>query len=163
MKNWVITKIKNQVIKYDKYRSLKKLNGLKKKFKSCGNNVYIKFPICIEGPEYISVGNDVSINPFVHMWGHGGISIGDNCLIASHCAISSLTHNTESKLFNAENIGKPVHIGNNVWIGSHAVILPGVRIGDNVVIGAGSVVNKDIPANSVYAGVPARKLRDLDR
>ncbi|MDR3011959.1 MAG: maltose O-acetyltransferase, partial [Chitinispirillales bacterium] len=57
--------------------------------------------------------------------------------------------------------GKPVTIGNNVWIGADAVILPGVTIGDNTVIGAGSVVTKDIPANVVAVGNPCRVVREI--
>jgi galactoside O-acetyltransferase len=57
----------------------------------------------------------------------------------------------------------PVHIGRNVWVGSNVSILPGVTIGDNTVIGAGAVVNKDIPANVVAAGVPCKVLRPIDK
>jgi maltose O-acetyltransferase len=163
MFNWIIKKIKNQFIKLDKIIYASKLNKFKKTFKSCGENVSLHLPICIMGPECVSIGDNVTINAFVHMWGHGGIVIGNNCLIASHCAITSLTHNPESLLFNEQNIAKPVIIGENVWIGSHVIILPGVTLGDNIIIGAGSLVNKDLASNSVYAGTPVKKLRDLEQ
>lgn len=131
--------------------------------KSHGEDVFIHQPTYLSGLSNITIGNHVVINAFVHIWGEGGVSIGDNCMIASHCAITSLTHSKESQLFNQVNLALPVSIGNNVWIGTHAIILPGVTIGDNVVIGAGALVNKDIPSNGVYAGTPAKKLSTLDQ
>lgn len=59
-------------------------------------------------------------------------------------------------------IAKPVTIGNDVWMGANVVVLPGVTIGDNVVIAAGAVVTKDVPSNTLVAGVPAKKIRDLE-
>lgn len=163
MIHWIIKKIRNQVDKVPVIIHQRKIKRFKSKLKSCGENVSLHLPLCIMGPEWVSIGDNVTINAFVHMWGHGGIVIGNNCLIASHCAITSLTHNPQSQLFNEENIAKPVIIGENVWIGSHVIILPGVTLGDNIIIGAGSLVNKDLASNSVYAGTPVRKLRDLEQ
>ena len=59
-------------------------------------------------------------------------------------------------------IAKPIHIGNDVWIGGNVTIMPGLTIGNNVVIAAGAVVTKDVPNNSLVAGVPAKKIRDLE-
>ena len=59
-------------------------------------------------------------------------------------------------------IAKPIHIGNDVWIGGNVTIMPGLTIGNNVVIAAGAVVTKDVPDNSLVAGVPAKKVRDLE-
>ena len=159
MFNWISAKFKNQLIKLNKYIYLRKLNRFKKTFKFCGENVFIQFPVCIEGISNVSVGNNVSINAFVHMWGHGNINIGNDCLIASHVSITSLTHNPEAELYRSINIAKEVNIGNNVWIGTHAVILPGIKVGDNAIIGAGAVVNRDVPENAVVAGVPAKIVR----
>jgi maltose O-acetyltransferase len=133
------------------------------KFKYCGSDVRIFDNCTIIGHEDISLGDNVTINSFVHIWGNGGLTIGDNSMIASHTAITTLTHNPNSKLFNKETIAKPIKIGNNVWIGTHSIILPGVTIGNNVIIGAGSFINKNIPDNSVYIGVPAKKLHNLNQ
>lgn len=57
---------------------------------------------------------------------------------------------------------KPIHVGKNVWIGAHATILPGVNIGDGAIIGAGAVVNKNIPANCVAVGVPAKPIKNIN-
>jgi maltose O-acetyltransferase len=157
--NWFFKKIKNQLKKPRKIIYARKVKSLKSTFKTCGDNVSIQLPVCINGSKNISVGNDVSINAFVHIWGQGGVTIGNDCLIASHVSITSLTHNVDAALYRHENIAKQVIIGNNVWIGTHAVILPGVEIGDNAIVGAGAVVNKNVPANTIVAGVPAKIIR----
>ncbi len=110
-------------------------------------------------PTTLRVGNGVSINAFVHIWAQGGVSIGDSSLIASHVAITSLTHGTGAETFAGSLVSKPVEIGRNVWIGSHAVILPGVTIGDGAVVGAGAVVTRNVEAGDVVAGVPAVSIR----
>jgi|SRR5690606_32064906 len=92
------------------------------------------------------------------------VSIGDDCLFSGD--IQFLTHDGSLDIFRKEIpnafIYKPVKVGNNVFIGFRVTIMPGVTIGDNVAIGAGSVVTKDIPANCVAAGVPAKVLRTYD-
>lgn len=128
-----------------------------------GSNPKFYYPVFIGSPEKIRIGNNVVINAFVHMWGSGEIEIGDNVMIASHCAITSVTHDTGSEIFSEKNIKGKVVIGSNVWIGAHSVIVPGVKIGDNVIIGANSFVNCDLEGDAVYAGTPVRKVRGLDK
>jgi len=146
-------------IRFEHYRRENTLRRLR----SAGDRLNIQEPFYFSSPENISFGNNVSFGAFVHIWGEGGVTIGDNCMIASHTAITSVTHNPASELFCSENIMKPVVIGNNVWIGAHSVIFPGVTIGDNTVIGAGSIVNKSVESNAVYAGVPAKLLYYLNQ
>lgn len=131
---------------------------LEASLKSCGKKCSFNFPLRIEGASFVSIGDSVSIAPYVHIWGHGGVEIGDHCMIASHVAITSITHDKRSKLYSDENILLPVKIGKNVWIGSQAVILPGLEIGDGAIIGAGAVVTRSVPAGMIVAGVPARPL-----
>lgn len=93
---------------------------------------------------------------------HESITIGNNVLIAAQTYIASVTHNYESKktLIQQQGVKKaPVNIGNDVWIGCKSVIMPGVSIGDGAVVGAGSVVTKNIPVYEVWCGVPARKIK----
>ena len=132
---------------------------LKNKLKSCGLNVSIDDKAVILGCENICIGSDVSINAFVHIWGHGGVEIGNGSLIASHCSLTSLTHNPSVVPYKDEVVSKKIVIGKNVWIGSHSVIMPGITIGDNAIIGAGSIVTKDIPNNYIVSGVPAKLMR----
>lgn len=90
------------------------------------------------------------------------VFIGDNCMLAPGVHIYTATHPVDAKL-RASGIeyGIPVTIGNNVWIGGRAIVNPGVTIGDNAVIASGSVVVKDVPANCVVAGNPARVIKRL--
>lgn len=90
------------------------------------------------------------------------VRIGDNCMLAPGVHIYTATHplDAASRVGGAE-YGKPVTIGDNVWIGGRAVINPGVAIGDNAVIASGAVVTKDVPANCVVGGNPARILKRL--
>ena len=89
------------------------------------------------------------------------IRIGDNCLIAPGVHIYTATHpiSAEERIAGQE-FGKPIHIGDNVWIGGRAVINPGVKIGNNVVIASGAVITKDVPDNLIVGGNPARAIKN---
>jgi len=98
--------------------------------KKVGKSIRLAFPLTFEGKHEIEIGNYVSIASFVHIWGHGGVKIGNRVLIATYTAITSLTHDyTYETIRFAPIIAKPVVIGDDVWIGSNAVINPGVTIG----------------------------------
>ena len=90
------------------------------------------------------------------------VHIGDYCMIGPNTLITTVGHPLQAK-GRRERIGicKPVLIGDDVWIGGNVTILPGVSIGNNVVIAAGAVVVHDIPDNCIVGGVPARKIKDL--
>jgi maltose O-acetyltransferase len=134
---------------------------LKKRLLACGNNCGFNFPFRIEGPEFVSFGESISIAPYVHIWGQGGVWIGDHTMIASHVVITSVTHNKKSTFYKDENVCLPVRIGKNVWIGAHAVILPGLEIGDDAIIGAGAVVTRNVPPRTIVAGIPARSISEI--
>jgi maltose O-acetyltransferase len=90
------------------------------------------------------------------------IRIGDNVMLAPNVQIYTAHHplDVETRISMLES-GTPINIGHNVWIGGSAIILPGVSIGDNSVIGAGSVVTRDVPSDVIAAGNPCRVLRDV--
>lgn len=150
--------IKNSVI-YSFYPySPNKLRGLRNKFKlkHCGWGTTLDTNIIIKGSKNVQIGEFCTLNSFIHIWGQAGVFIGDRVMIASHVAITSLTHDyTNIDMRNAPAIGKPIIIEEDVWIGSHAVIMPGIKIGRGAVIGAGAVVTKDVPAQAIVTGVPA--------
>jgi len=116
----------------------------------------------------IIIGNDVEVNDYVHIAAVESVVIEDGVLIASKVFISDHNHGGYSGLEHSNPgeppaerriISSPVHIGKNVWIGEHVVILPGVSIGVGSIIGAGAVVTRSIPDHSIVGGNPARILK----
>ncbi len=107
-----------------------------------------------------TVGFNVFINEGCCFQDQGGIDIGDNCLIGQQVVIATLNHDLAPER-RGDMLPKPVKIGKNVWIGAHVTILPGVTVGDNAVIAAGAVVTKNVPANAVAAGVPAKIIKTI--
>lgn len=91
------------------------------------------------------------------------VKFGDNVFVAPNCGFYTAGHPLEiSKRNNGLEYAKPINVGNNVWFGANVIVLPGVTIGDNCTIGAGSVVVKDIPANSLAVGNPCRVIRKIE-
>jgi acetyltransferase-like isoleucine patch superfamily enzyme len=110
----------------------------------------------------IRIGRNATLGPFSYISGIGGVHVGDNTRIAPYVGIYSFTHNHNdpNQLVVEQGIStEPVFIDEDVWIGSHAVITCGTRIGRGAVIGAGAVVTHDVPAYAVVAGVPAKIVR----
>ena len=106
----------------------------------------------------IHMGKHVFINSGCQFQDQGGIYIGDGTLIGPSVVLATLNHEQNPE-HRADIYPKPIHIGKNVWIGAHATVLQGVTIGDGAVVAAGAVVTKDVPANTVVAGVPARVIK----
>lgn len=130
-----------------------------------GRNSRIKKYVVIHNPSKLSIGEGTVIGEFVHIWAGGGLKIGNNVLIAAHTLITTDSHDLQavacSRLYSQTSVSKPIIIGDNVWIGGNCVILPGVSIGDNSVIGAGSVVTRNVPTNQVWIGNPAHLYKKL--
>ena len=117
--------------------------------------------ICDNGKN-ISVGNNFLINFNGVILDIAPVTIGDNVMIGPNTLITTVNHPLNAKeRRNHMAIATPVTIGNDVWIGGNVTILPGVNIGDKAVIAAGAVVTKDVPANTVAGGVPARVIKEL--
>lgn len=112
----------------------------------------------------VEIGMNVLIDDFTFVMAHEKIEIGDNTKIAAFCFLTDFNHKFNDFKKSIKEQGyetKPVKIGRNVWIGTHSIILPGVAIGDNSVIGAGSVVTKNIPSRSIAVGNPAKVIKKL--
>lgn len=129
--------------------------------RSCGKKLKLFGPCYIKNPHNLSVGDNVTINDGVYINAYSPITIGNQVSISASAMIVSTTLDMEKFLTKKEHIGKPIFIGNNVQIGAGAIILPGLRIADNVIVGAGSVVTKDVGPNCIVVGNPARMLRKI--
>ena len=144
-----------------------RVTQLKKSLKSCGTNVFIDSSCLILPPAGLVIGDNSSISAFTTIYAQYAVTIGDNCLVSSNCGISSYNHIQSSNNRRRDEdqdhkFSKSVSIGNNVWIGMNASILPGVKIGDNSIVGSGSVVTRNIPPNEIWAGNPARSIKVLE-
>ena len=128
-----------------------------------GEGLYIIPPIYANcGLSNVHVGKNVVINFNANLVDDGEIFIGDDCMIGPNCNIVTSVHPVSPKLRKHKlQFNKPVHIGNNVWLGAGVTVLPGIKIGDNSIVGAGSVVTHDVEPNTIVAGVPARLLRHI--
>lgn len=143
----------------------KRLNikRLKKSMSFCGENVYIGPQVILNDPSNIELGNNACIGAFTHIFGTGGVKIGDGTMISTHCSIATITHLNNSCSRVADHvILRPVIIGKNCWIATGAIVLPGITIGDHAIIGAGSVVTKDVAPKSIVAGCPAKLLKEVE-
>lgn len=127
-----------------------------------GNNVSIGGNVYLFNLSKISFGDNVSIHPFCYIDGAGGIEIGDNVSIAHGVTIMSTSHNFSETNIAIKDQGcssSKVIIGNDVWIGAKATILNGVKIGNGVVIGAETLVNKNIPDYAIAVGIPVKIIK----
>ena len=109
----------------------------------------------------IHVGEHVFINACCHFQDHGGVTLGDGCQIGHNVVFATLNHGLEPA-DRGTTYPAPIVLGRNVWVGSNATILQGVTIGDNAVVAAGAVVSRDVPANTIVGGVPARIIKRID-
>jgi galactoside O-acetyltransferase len=136
---------------------------LKDMFAEFGEGSYIEPPLHSNwGGKNTHFGKLVYANFNLTLVDDAHIYVGDYTMIGPNVVIATASHPIDPELRQSvTQFNLDVHIGKNVWIGAGALILPGVSIGDNSVIGAGSVVNKDIPANVVAVGNPCRVLREI--
>lgn len=150
-----------------------KITGWKYYFASINNFRIDRGLICLSGNNWIESGSLLNVfnngkiilgeRTFINknsiIISMNNIEIGDDVLIADHVSIYDHDHDILNKKIYRTN---PVVIKNNVWVGSHSVILKGVVIGENSVIAAGSIVVKSIPSNQVWGGVPAKFIKEID-
>lgn len=135
---------------------------LKKLFGKAGKNIWIEPPFHCDYGWNIEAGENFYANYGLTILDVGKVTFGNNVMIAPNVSIYTAGHPVHPDSRNSGyEYGIPITIGNNVWIGGSVVILPGVTIGDNAVIGAGSVVTKDIPGDVIAAGNPCRVIRKI--
>lgn len=135
---------------------------MRRLFKSVGRNVWIEPDFRCEFGRNISIGDDVYINFGCVILDCGQIRIGNNTLIGPNVGLFSGNHTTDPEERAAGGlIPKPITIGRRVWLCGNVTVTPGVTIGDDTIIGAGSVVTRDIPSGVIAAGNPCRVLRQI--
>lgn len=136
---------------------------MKEMFAEVGEGCYIEPPFYANwSGKHVHMGNFVYFNFNATMIDDTHIYIGDYTMLGPNVTITTAGHPILPELREkVYQYNMPVHIGRNCWIGANVTILPGVSIGDNTVIGAGSVVTKDIPSNVVAVGVPCKVLRNI--
>ncbi|MEG9249757.1 sugar O-acetyltransferase [Arthrobacter sp. Soc17.1.1.1] len=132
-------------------------------FGSLGHDCYFEPPLHANwGGRHVHVGDSVYANFNLTLVDDGDIHIGSNTMFGPNVVVATAGHPILPELrARGLQFNLPVHIGSNVWIGGGAQIMPGVTIGDDTVIGAGSVVTRDIPSGVVAVGVPCRVLRPI--
>ena len=136
---------------------------LREMFAELGEGCYIEPPLHSNwGGKHVHFGDGVYANYNLTLVDDTHIYVGDHTMFGPNVVVTSATHPVLPALREQEyEYNLPIHIGRNCWIGAGAIILPGVSIGDNTVVGAGSVVTKDLPANVVAVGNPCRVLREI--
>lgn len=132
-----------------------------------GIGVVVEGNISIEFPERVVLGSYIYIGPGTQLYGRGGLHIHDHVIIAPEVVIMTSMHNFRQAAmvpYDEIELLSPVVVERCAWIGMRAIIMPGVRIGEGSIVGAGAVVTKGLPPGSIVAGNPAREVgrRDMD-
>ncbi len=137
---------------------------IRRLFGKTGNRFLIEQPFYCDLGYNIEIGENFYANVGCKILDGAKVTFGDNVFVAPDCGFFTAGHAEEPEL-RAQGIeyALPITVGNVVWIGAKSSILPGVTIGDNAIIGAGSVVTKDVPADEIWAGNPARFIRKVRR
>ncbi len=153
----IVSEINGKALPQDKVLAL--LSELTQE--KVGESVKVFPPIYSDFGMNLHLGEHVFINSGCCFQDQGGIEIGDHTLIGHQVVFATINHDVRPEE-RASMSFRPIHIGKNVWIGSHATILPGVSVGDGAIIGAGAVVTKDVPSRAIAVGVPARVVRYIE-
>lgn len=141
----------------ERQKFLKKILGTTKE------NFVIEQPFQCDYGYNIEIGENFYSNHNLIILDPAKVTFGDNVFIGPNCSFYTPLHPLDAKTRNKGlESAKPIKVGNNVWFGGSVTVLPGVTIGDNAVIGAGSVVTKDIPSNVLAVGNPCRVIRNIE-
>lgn len=142
----------------------KRAKMLSEMFAEIGENCYIEPPLHSNwGGRHVHFGKNVYCNYNITLVDDTHIYVGDNTMFGPNVVLATAGHPVLPELREqVYQYNLPIHIGKNCWLGAGVIVLPGVTIGDNTVVGAGSVVTKDLPANVVAVGNPAKVLREIN-
>ena len=126
------------------------------------DDVRVFAPLHLNYGPGVEFGRDCFLNFGCTLLALGGIAIGDGAFIGPHCVLATEYHPEEPSRRH-QLLTKPIAIGRNAWLGANVTVLAGVTIGENAIVAAGSVVTRDVPADTVVAGIPARMVREIHR
>lgn len=142
------------------YRTPEEVRGLLSRLtgRPVEDSVTVFPPFYCEFGKNLTLGSGVFINMGCRFQDAGGITIGDGALVGHGTTIATLDHAIDPAR-RADMVPAPVVVGRNAWLGASVTVVPGVTIGDGAIVGAGAVVTRDVPANTIVAGVPARTIR----
>jgi acetyltransferase-like isoleucine patch superfamily enzyme len=153
----ITAKLNNAYHTPEKIRALmKKLTG-----RPVDDSFFVFPPFYTDFGKNIHIGKNVFINAGCKFQDQGGITIGNNALIGHNVVLATFNHGLAPKKRNML-YPAPIVIGNDVWIGSSATVLPGVTIGDGAIVAAGAVVTKNVSANTIVGGVPAKFIKTIN-
>ena len=163
-----MTELSNEAMKItvelnNSYHTPEEIKALMEKLtgREFPEGAYMFPPFYTDCGKNLKIGKNVFINSCCQFQDQGGITIGDGTLVGPKTVIATLNHHMDPSK-RANLFPKPVVIGKNVWIGANVPILPGVTIGDGAIIAAGAVVNKNVEANTVVGGVPAKLIKQIE-
>jgi|GEM_PF-481487 len=155
------TTLKHESHKWALIQEENRIERLKAELASCGEDVVLRDGANILVPQKVRLGHHVAIGHHSLLRGLGGITIGNFVLLGDHVILATSSHPTDEVHYH-NYWEAPITLHDNVWLGAGVLVMPGVTIGKNSVIGAGAVVTEDIPANSVAVGMPAKVIKTLD-
>lgn len=134
----------------------------KELFGKTGKNIYLHPPLYVDYGRHINIGENFYANMDCIFLDVNHINIGDNVMFGPRVSLYTAGHPIDPTIRNEQlEFGHEINIGNNVWIGGNAVVLPGVSVGENSVIASGAVVTKDVPPNTVVGGNPAKVIKHI--
>ena len=131
---------------------------------SCGSNIYIGKYVTLKNLKNLKLGSNISIHAYSYIDAYGDITIQDNVSVANHTSIISFNHTWSDKKqpIKYNPVEKaPIFIYENVWIGNGCRLLPGIIVGSKSIIAAGAVVSKNVESNTIVAGIPAKKIKEI--
>jgi acetyltransferase-like isoleucine patch superfamily enzyme len=131
------------------------------RFGRCGSGLQIWGPFQIKNGQLLTCGDNLSINDYVYINAYGGIHLGNDVTLSAGSMLISTSLDTSLFFLEKVHVSQPICIGNRVQIGANAIVLGGVTIGNNVIVGACSLVTHDIPDDSIATGIPAKVVRAL--